>query len=77
MLVLDHGELVHRKPVVAVRLAEVEHADLSAANAAVLANVLHRHADNEHPMEVAVAGLQRRPGRACQSPQGVFEGIVG
>ena len=77
VLVLDDGELVDRKPVVAVRFAEVEHADLSAVNTAVRTGVLHRHAGNEHPMEVAVAGLQRRPGRAGQPPQGVFEGIVG
>ena len=77
MLVLDHGELVDREPVVAGRVVEVEHANLSAANTAVRVDVLHRYADDEHPMEVAVPGLQRRPGRMEQAVQGVFECLVG
>ena len=77
MLVLDDRELVDREPVVARRFAEVKHANLRAANPAVRVDVLHRHAGDEHPMEVAIPGLQRRPGRACQPAQGVFDRVVG
>ena len=77
MLVLDHGELVDREPVVAVRVVEIEYANLSAADPAFRVDVLHRHARDEHPMEVAVSGLQRRSGRVRQSADGVFERIVG
>ena len=77
MLVLDHRELVDGKPVVARRFAEIEHANLCAADPALRVDVLHRHPGDEHPMEVAVPGLQRRPVRPGQSAQGVFERIVG
>ncbi len=75
--VLDDGELVDCEPVVSVRLVEVDHAHLSAANPAVRASMLHRHTGHEHPMEVAVAGLQCRAGRARQSVPGVVERVVG
>ena len=73
VLVLDDRELIDREPVVARRFAKVEHANLRAANPAVRVDVLHRHAGNQHLMEVAIPGLQRRPGRARQSAQGVFD----
>ena len=75
--VLDHGELVHREPVVVVRVVEVEHPHLGAAHPAVGVGVLHGDAGDQHAVEVAVAGLQRRPRRARQSAQGVFERVVG
>ena len=77
VLVLDDRELVHREPVVGLRFVEVEDADLVATNPAVRVDVLHRHAGHDQPMEVAVAGLQRRPGRACQSAQHVVECVGG
>ncbi len=77
VLVLDDGELVDGKPVVVVRVVEVERADLVAANTAVCVGVLHVEARDGHPMEVAVASLQRRPGRPGESAQGVVERIVG
>ena len=77
VLVLDHRELVDREPVVARRVVEVEHANLSAADPPLRVDVLHRHPGDEHPMEVAVPGLQRRPGRSGQSAQGVFDRSVG
>ncbi len=58
-------------------LVVVEHADLVAADPAGGISVLHGDAGDEHPMEVAVAGLQRRPGRAGQPAQRVVEGVVG
>ena len=75
--VLDHGELVDREPVVRVRFVEVQHANLRAANPAVRVDVLHGDAGDDHPMEVAVPGLQRRPGRAGQPAQGVVECVGG
>ena len=75
--VLDHGELVDREPVVRVRFVEVQHANLSAANPAVRVDVLHGDAGDDHPMEVAVPGLQRHTGRAGQSAQGVIECVGG
>ena len=77
MAVLDDGELVDRETVVAVRLLEVEHSNLTAADLAVSVSVLHGYASDEHPVEVAVAGLQRRSGRAGESAQRIVEGIVG
>ena len=77
VLVLDDGELVDREPVVAGRVVEVEHANLSAADPALCVEVLHRHPGDEHPVEVAVPGLQRRPGRAGQAAQSVFDRSVG
>ena len=77
VLVLDDGELVDRQPVVPRWFAEVEHAHLSAADTPLRVDVLHRHPGDEHPMEVAVSGLQCRAGRPGQSAQGVFERIVG
>ena len=74
---LDHGELVHREPVVGLRFVEVEHADLVATNPAVRVDVLHGDAADKHPIEVTVPGLQRRSGRACQPTQGVLERVVG
>ena len=77
MAVLDDGELVHGEPVVRVRFVEVQHAHLGAANPSVCVGVLHSDAGDDHPMEVAVPGLQRRPGRVGQSVVGVVEGVVG
>ena len=77
VLVLGDGELVDREPVVARRFAEVEHANLIAADPAPRVDVLHRHPGDEHLVEIAVPRLQRRPGRPGQSSQGVFERIVG
>ena len=76
MPVLDHRELVDREPVVLIRVVEVEHANLSAANAAFL-DILHRHPGDEHPVEVAVAGLQSGSGWLGQLALSVFERIVG
>ena len=73
MFVLDHGELIDREPVVRVRFVEVQHANLSAATPAVRVDVLHGDAGDDHPMEVAVTGLQRRPGRPSQPALGVFQ----
>ena len=77
VLVLDDRELVHREPVVGLRFVEVEYADLVATNPAVSVGVLHRDAGDEHSMEVAVAGLQRRPRRAGHSAHRVVERVVG
>ena len=55
-LVLDHGELVHRQPVVGVGIVEVDQADLLAADGAVGAAHLDRHALDHVAMQPAVLG---------------------
>ena len=77
MVVLEDGELIDGEPVVRARFVEVQHAHLGAANPTVCVGVLHSDAGDDHAMEVAVPGLQRRPGRAGQSVVGVVEGVVG
>ena len=50
VLVLDDRELVDRQPVVVVRIVEVDHPRLRAADGAVLRAVLDRHAVHQQAM---------------------------
>ena len=54
MLSFGHRELVDRKPVVALRRVEVDHAGLVAGDAAIGAAILHRDAIHQHAMHGAV-----------------------
>ena len=60
VLVLHHGELVDRQPVVGGRVLEVQHPRLGAADRAVGRAVLHRHPVHEQAMHRAVARRQLR-----------------
>ena len=75
VLVLDHGDLVRRKPVVALRVVEIDDAHLRAPDVAVVRAVLHRHAVHDHAVEGAVAGLDRRPFRLHELAVGVVQRI--
>ena len=75
MPVLADGELVDRQPVVVVRVVEVEHPRLRAADGAVGRAVLDRHAVDQQAMEGAVARLQRWPLGAGELAEGIVEGL--
>ena len=74
--VLGDRELVDGRPRVGVRLIEVDHACLSAADGAVGGAVLDRHAVHQHAMEGSVARFQRRSFRPSQLPQRIVERFV-
>lgn len=44
MLTLNHGELIHRPPVVIPGIIEIDQTDMIARNATILALVLHSNA---------------------------------
>ena len=58
--VLRDRELIDGRPRVGVRLIEVDHACLSAADGAVGGAVLDRHTVHQHAVEGPVARFQRR-----------------
>ena len=72
VLVLDHGDLIDREPVVAGWGVEIHDTHLRAPDVAVIRAVLHRHAVHDHAVEGAVADLDRRPCR----PRELAEGVV-
>ena len=73
MLVLDDGELVDRQEVVGRGVGEVDDRHRRPPDGAPGVAVLHRHAVDQHPVEGAVARLQRRPLGQGQLAEGVFE----
>ena len=73
MLVLDHGDLIDREPVVAGWGVEIHDTHLRAPDVAVIRAVLHRHAVHDHAVEGAVAGLHRRPFRPRELAVGVVQ----
>ncbi|EXI72987.1 MAG: hypothetical protein AW07_02919 [Candidatus Accumulibacter sp. SK-11] len=72
VLVLDDAELVHRQPVVACRVVEVDHPCLRATNAAAGVAVLDRHAIDQQAVQRAVA----HDGVDAFRPRQLAEGIV-
>jgi hypothetical protein len=72
MLVLRHGELVDRQPVVGGRVLEVQHPRLGAADLAVGRAVLHRHPVHQQAMHRTVARRQLR----TLGPGKLAEGVV-
>ena len=56
---------------------EVDDPDEVAAHHSPGLPVLDLHAVDEHPVELAIAGFQRRPLRARQLAIGVVEGVDG
>ena len=73
VLVLDHGELVDRQPIVVGGIVEINHAGLCAAYRSVIGAVLNRHAVSHHAVKGAVASLQCRTFRAGQLAEGVLQ----
>ena len=68
VLVLDDGELVDREEVVRPRALEVDDLRRRPPHGTAGVAVLHRHAVDQHPVEGAVAGFERRAlrqGSAC------------
>jgi hypothetical protein len=76
VLVLHHAELVHRQPVVARRVVEVDHPRLRAADAAVGVAVFHRHAVHQQAVQRAVAHDQVCAPIFQTQPRQLAEGIV-
>ena len=73
VLVLDDGELVDREEVVRPGVGEVDDLHRRPPHGAAGVAVLHRHAVDQHPVEGAVARLQRRPLRQGQLAEGVVQ----
>ena len=72
VLVLDDAELVHRQPVVARRVVEVDHPRLGAADVALGIAVLDRHAIDQQAVQGAVAHDELR----ALGPRQLAEGVV-
>jgi hypothetical protein len=72
VLVLRHGELVDRQPVVGVCVVKVQHPRLGATDLTVGRAVLHCHPVHEQAVHRAVA---RRKFRALRSRE-LVEGVV-
>jgi hypothetical protein len=75
--ILGHGELVGGEPVVAIRIVVVQYAGLGAADGAVFAAKLDRHAVHEHPVEGAVARFQGGPFGPSELAEGFLDCLVG
>ena len=77
VLVLRDSELVDRQPVVGGGIVEVDDSRLRPAHRAAVRAVLHGHAVDQHPVEGAVARLERRPLRPRQLAKGVVQRLGG
>ncbi len=62
VLILHHRKLIHRQPVIALRILEVHHPDLRPRNGTVLPPILHRDTINKHAMKDVIASKKRRAG---------------
>ena len=72
-----HRELVHRKPVVAVGIGEVEDPYLSSRDRAISSAIFHRDPVHQRPMEGAVARFQGRSLRTRELAEGVVQSFGG
>jgi len=73
VLVLHHGELVHRQVLVVVRGVVVQGADQIPGERAIGTRVLHRHTLHEVAVEGVVIADQRRRIQARQALEGVVD----
>ena len=72
---LCYRELVHRQPVVARRIVEVDHPVLCAADRAVRRAVFHRHPVHEQPVQRPVTPNEIDPLGAGEFAEGVFQSL--
>jgi len=73
VLLLRHGQLVDDEPVIACGLVEVQGAHLRSGDRAARPAVLDRDAVRKHPVEGAIAGLQRCALGAGQTAEGILQ----
>ena len=77
MLVLDHGELIDREPVVCSRSLKIQHLRLPTPDRAVARAVFHRHTLHDHAVESAVACFQSGALGPGQPAKGIIQCLRG